>query len=373
MKKIDKAKVKLVLSHPFFASIMLRRPIEADPSCKTFSTNGIRIRYNPEFSESMSLDENVAVLAHEVLHITNLHHTRREGRDHQLWNKACDYAINPLLVDSGLKLPEGALLEDAFRGKSAEEIYRILEQDNQGGGQGGQQGQSGDQGEPNGGMGEVEDAPAQSQQEMERIEAETRQEVAEAAQVSRMAGNLPAGLERMVDEVLNPKVDWRETLARFLVDIAHNDYSWSRPNRRYAGSGFILPSLYNVEMGQVVLMVDTSGSIDRNLLNKFAAEMQDACSLFHSPIKVLYVDTEVAGEQDIDPDAPVKLEPRGGGGTDFKPGFKWLEEQGIEPKAVVYFTDMECHSYPDEPDFPVLWARTGKYGKAPFGEIIDID
>jgi predicted metal-dependent peptidase len=102
--------------------------------------------------------------------------------------------------------------------------------------------------------------------------------------------------------------------------------------------------------------------------------MQDIASNLNSTIKVLYVDSEFQGEQEIEPDDTFLLEPKGGGGTDFRPAFKWMEENGIEPTAAIYFTDGCCHSFPEEPDFPLLWAHTGGYKfEPPFGEVIDID
>lgn len=367
------------MSHPFFASLMLKRKFILDANIKTACTDGIVFKFSPSFIDTLSHEELVGTIAHEIMHISLLHHLRREWRNADKWNHAADYAINPMLMQSNFALPKGTLYNAAFVDKSAEEIYSLLpdgnEKDDDGEGQAGNDGQQKKEGlysKP--GMGDVEDYPATSKAELSKAEAEAKQEFAQAMQIAKQAGKMPQGLQRLVEEILQPKIHWQEVLSRFISEIAKNDYSFSKPNTRYLQSDFIMPSLYSIEMGEIVLMVDTSGSIDNELLNRFAGEMQDICGLFKSPIKVLYIDTEVAGEQDIEPDEPLELEPKGGGGTDFKPGFEWLQEHGISPKAVVYLTDGCCYSYPEEPEFPVLWAVTdNKHFEPPFGEVVNID
>lgn len=380
--KIMKAKVGIILTQPFFATLMMRRNFIADTTIETANTNGKDIRYNPAFIESLPADQVQGVICHELMHSTLLHHIRRGGRDIKQWNKACDYALNPILLNSGMKLPDGCLVDGRFDNMSAESIFRQLEQEKQdeqpqqpeqGEGQGnGQQQPSNDPG----GSGGVEDAPVHSEAEMAEAEAQSKQELAQAVQIAKQQGKLPAGIARMVAEIMQPKIAWQEVLARFLDEVVKNDYSFSRPNPRYIASGFIMPSLHNVEMGEIVLIVDTSGSVyeDPELLNTFAGEMQDIVSTFNATIRVIYVDSKFQGEQTIEPDDTFQLEPKGGGGTNFRPGFEYMDEQGITPKAIVYFTDLCCHSFPDEPDCPVLWAKWGDYAnEVPFGEVIQVD
>lgn len=373
-KKLIKAKVGIILDQPFFATLMMRKNFIADPSIKTACTNGKDIKYNPNYFDGLSNDELQGVICHELLHGTLLHHLRREGRDLKKWNEACDYALNPILKDGNISLPKGALINSMFSGHSAEDIYKLLPSGNDNGGGDGNGNTEGEGQDQPGGMGDVEDAPVKDESEMMQAEAEAKQELAQAIQIAKQQGKLPGALERLVQEILEPKVEWKEVLARFLCEIAKNDYSFSKPNTRYLSTGFIMPSLYNTEFGEVVLMVDTSGSIDEAQLNEFAGEMQDIANNFSTPIKVLYVDTEVAGEQDIEPDEVIDLKPQGGGGTDFVPGFEWLAKNGIIPKAVVYFTDGYCDSFPEDPEFPVLWAVTsGRDFEPPFGETVKID
>ena len=122
--KIMRAKVGIILSNPFFATLMMKKKFIADPSTKTASTNGPDIKYNPEFFNSLPSEELQGVICHELMHSVLLHHTRRNGRDLSKWNKACDYALNPVLLDSGMSLPKGALVDPRYRNMSAEGIFK---------------------------------------------------------------------------------------------------------------------------------------------------------------------------------------------------------------------------------------------------------
>ncbi len=367
--KFKKAKVQLVLSEPFFASLLLRLKHVENPNIETACTDGESIEYNPAFFESMPVEEIKTVLAHEVMHVALLHHTRRQNRNADTWNRATDFAINQILVNAGFDLPKGGLLDSKYAGMGAEDIYNLLppakDEDKDGEGAG--------QGNDPGGMGGVKDAPAKTKGELNEIEAKVKQAVSQAAMAAKKAGKLPAEMERLVSEVLEPQIAWQDVLARFLTEIARNDYTWKKPNRRYITSGIYLPSLENEEIGKIVLIVDTSGSIDEPTLNAFAGEMQAILATFRVPFDVLYVDSEFHGVQHIEPDEQIALKPLGGGGTDFRPGFEYLDEQDEQPKCVVYFTDLECSSFPAEPEYPVLWATIGSYkNDPPFGEVIKV-
>jgi len=354
--KITKAKIQLILNEPFFATLLLSIPLLEDATTKTIITNGLQIRYNPEFVGKISVDEIAALLCHEILHITNFHATRRQGRNAQQWNQACDYAINPLLKDCGF-LPKGCKVANEYNNMHAEKIFSMLPAPSE-------------QKEP--APGEVEDSPAKTESEREQQEAEIKQKIIQATNAAKkQAGTMPASLKRMIEETLQPIIHWQEILARFICDVSRNDYSFKKPNARFIHSGFYLPSLYNEEPGKIALIVDTSMSIDKQLLAQFGSEIQDICANIGHSLTVIYVDTEVQGTQEIDPDSPAELKPIGGGGTDFKPGFEYIEKEEMELKAAVYFTDGICRSYPTEPPYPVLWAQYGDYDfSPPFGEVI---
>lgn len=396
--KIKRAKIGIVYNHPFFATLLLRKKFIADPSIKTAVTNGPVIRYNPEFFNSLSMDELQGVICKQIAHTGLLHPFRRNGREMNRWKKACDIAAANFIASGGLVLPAD-LTNPGFDNMSAESIYKVLpegddnDQDGQGDGEaqmgfgaGSGQGDSGDEGDdqqndsgqgkndknndPNG-CGTFEDAPIENRKE---LEDQAKQETAQAMMIGKQQGNMP-GNQDLLYEILNPQVPWREVLSRFIVDVSKNDYSFSRPNTRYAAQGVILPSLYSTEIGKIAFIVDTSASLNEEDLSKVFTELHDVAETFDAHITVVYVDTEVQGHADIEPFDDLKLDPVGGGGTDFRPGFKWLEENGIDAKCIIYLTDGQCDDFPDqEPDIPVLWAITGSADfEPPFGEIVKID
>lgn len=375
-ERISRAKVQLILNQPFWATLALGLRYEEDPAIKTASTDGKTLKYNPAFIEGLpSLEEVTGVIAHEVAHVASLHHTRRAGRDPKRWNRAADYAINGILTASNFHLPAGALLSDAYEGLSAEEIYQRLadeEPEEQGGG--GDEGGDEQQDNDPGGTGGVEDAPAQTQAELKQIEAETKQATAQAAQIARAQGQLPAHLARLVEETLRARVDWKAVLSAFLTERTATDYNWTQPNRRYLAQGIYLPSLNEQTRGRFAVIIDTSASVDEDLLREFLAEVQSVAHEVAAALVVLHVDTEVNSAETYEPGDDIPTTAHGGGGTDFRPGFAWLDEHGEDPAAVVYLTDGICNSYPAAPGAPVLWAQYGGYKfSPPFGEVLRID
>ena len=356
-EKISKAKVQLILKQPFFASLALPMDYIPDTSIETACTNGKVIKYNPDFIDSLTPEQVKGVLAHEVLHVAFFHHTRRGNRDPKGWNVAADYAINPMLKESGFVLPAGILLSAKYTGKTAEKIYSLLPEEER---------------KEGGGFGEVEDTPQKNDPQGE--EAMIKTAMIRAAMIAKRQGKLPDCIDRMIKEILQPKINWREVLARFLSEIVRTDYTWKKPSSRYLHTGIYLPSLESEEPGKIILMVDTSGSIDGELINQFAGEAQEIAQSFNTGFQILYVDTAVQGVQDIEPDEPVRLDPKGGGGTNFRPGFEYITENDLQPKAVIYLTDGACHSFPAYPDYPVLWAQFGDYPffSPPFGEVLHI-
>ncbi len=362
-QNISKARVQLIQNHAFFACLAMRlRFTPAD--IKTAVTDGIDLRYNPDYFNDLPTEELSGVIAHSVMHLALLHHTRRNSRGPSKWNKAADYAVNPLLREAGLALPSDALDNPEYVGKSAEQVYNMLPdplpEDNP----------AGDQDDP--GMADVEDPPPQiNKQEME---AEMKEAISFASVMARRAGEMTEGIDRFIQQVLKPKVDWKTALARFIIEIRPSDYTWKKPAKRYLHRGLLLPSLEAPEPGELILMVDTSGSISEEALNRVGAEAKDIADSFHIALYVMYIDAKVTGLQHIEPDEPMKLEPKGGGGTDFRPGFDYIETNDLHPKAVVYLTDGCCSSFPDPPEFPVLWTlfEDMKFDP-PFGEVLAIE
>src|SRR5580704_4971829 len=388
--RIQKARTSLILDHPFFGSLLFRLKGRERRSIPTMATDGVSLFYNPEFVETLNAATLAGTLAHEVMHPALHHHVRRSGRDPKRWNIACDFAINPLLVDAGLTLPEGVLLDNRFRGMSAEQIYNLLEQeasqdsvneDEEGelGANKSHVGQSstGDANEPSaptteGGIGQVLDAPLLDE-ETPTIEEQVREwdiAVNQATTVARQAGKLPAGLHRTLEGAAEAAVDWRELLRRHWSDTIPADYSWMRPNRRHLWTGLYLPGVVREGVGEVAIAVDCSGSVSGRQLRLFEAEVRSILEGQRPEhVYVLYFDAEVHNVETYDAGERIDLNPVGGGGTEFGPCFEWLDDQGIRPQALVFLTDLYGSFPASAPSYPVLWASTGGQ-KAPFGEVI---
>jgi predicted metal-dependent peptidase len=398
--RIQKARTTLLLDHPFFGTLLFRLGAQARSSIATMATDGVSLYFNPQFVETLSAVEIAGMLAHEVMHPALQHHTRRGDRNPRRWNIACDYAINPMLLDAGLTLPKDVLLDNRFRGMSAERIYSLLEEEDQSSSNDadtGSQDDSADSGggsnssdsscsEENvnesrapqtpGGIGQVLDAPEPENREGDTVAEQVRAwqiAVEQAENVAKLAGRLPAGVDRSLEAAQAADVDWRELLRRAWSETIPADYSWTRPNRRHVWNGLYLPGVVCEGVGEICIAVDCSGSIHARQLGLFEAEVRSILA-GQQPrlVHVLYFDTEVQKVETYQAGQPVKLAPVGGGGTDFRPCFHWLEERGITPQTLVFLTDLWGTFPGDVPPYPVLWASTGKRD-APFGQVISME
>jgi predicted metal-dependent peptidase len=354
----------------------------------------------------------VGLLAHEALHIVLMHHIRRGSRIHKLWNAACDYIINEILIGAGFHLPPGFLFDKRFSGMSVEQVYDILflEQerpkeepqkpsdepqegepgdDNQDG-QESQEGPSddpgddsgeGDEGEESqtgdpGKCGEVRDAPSEtgelSEAEINEIESKVKVQIAQAVQLQeKISGKMPGSMGKVVGEILDPEIPWYEAVWRYLQMTAKNDFSMKRPNWNFLGTGDYLPSMLSNEIEGIVLAVDTSCSQQQADLNACLGAIETLLEQIPTTLTVIHCDTEVEKvETFTSQDLPIKSEMEIGGGTDFRPPFEWVAEQGIMPTVFIYLTDGECSKYPEEPGYPVLWIGTREPFQPPFGELI---
>ncbi len=425
-----RARAALVLDHPFFGSLALRLHLKADPACDGLWTDGVTLGFNPQRVAAMSDAMVTGMQAHEVLHVVCGHHVRRDGRDEGLWNRACDYAVNGILLDAGFTLPAGFLDAPEHRGRTAEDIYAVLsrmQEEEKGGGtgdkaqgeaeaSGARSGASGDQpedapatqrrsdpeqappelpegddGDGRGGdrtgegegrdnvetsfSGEVRDHPAlqgdASDAARRRAERDLRIDLGQAVQGARFMGDLPAGLERLAGQALHPPLDWRTLLRRFIRQCTANDYSWTPPNRRYVHMGLHLPEL--------VLVIDSSGSVDDAALARFCGEVSAILQDFDTRLTVIYCDCAVQEVLYLTRwDLPLRLTPRGGGGTDYRPAFARVDADGLRPACLICLTDLECNRFPAPPPYPVLWASTRPVGAGssddapPFGEVLTL-
>ena len=363
-KRISKAKTALILEHPFIGSVALNMPMSIDNSVPTAATNGKRVLFNEEFCNGLSDEELKFLVAHECMHPMLEHNFRRGERDAYKWNQAADYVINKLLTDEGIgKMPEQGLLDDTIYkngGGTSDGIFNLLPD-------------TPDDGQGNGGQGQPLDSCEDGQgspAEVSQQQAEWKVKVAQAAQSAKMMGKMSAGLERLVDAILKPKVDWRDVLQRFVVKCRSDQRSWARPNRRFLSQGLYLPSVSGESLGEIAFAVDCSGSIDQDEINQFASEISTVWQDQRpTKVHVIYFDSEVSHYDEFEQDDEPVVKPHGGGGTAFSPVFKYMADKGIEPVACIFLTDLCCDDFGDAPDYPVLWVSTHD-DKAPFGEVV---
>jgi predicted metal-dependent peptidase len=403
--KLAAARTRLILDKPFLGALVLRLPMEAAKPdwCPTTATDARTFYYNPDYIRELSVEQAQFMLAHEALHCALSHFARRQHREKHRWDLACDFAINPLLVDDGLKPPPNAVIIDLYKGMTAEEIYPLIEEneqqetldthaydrDNSGRDQDrgmrendlsegdpsrGEQDQQSDRGaSPQEGDSGAEAPPPLQPDEQETLNIQWQQRMAGAAQQAMQAGKLGGEMARMVDHLLQPQLPWRTLLAHYLSSSAREDYSWMRPSRREGD--YLLPSLRSHQI-DLVIGLDTSGSIKRPEIEEFIAEIDALKGQLSARVTLLPCDAALAEG------SPMLFEPwdtfrcpdgiRGGGGTSFRPVFDWVRQQGQTPDVLVYFTDAEGEFPQEEPNFPVVWLVKGKH-KVPWGTRVQLN
>ena len=425
--KLVSARTRLILDKPFLGALVLRLPMmEGDPSwCKTTFSDGKTFYYNALYIDTLDLEQTQFALSHEALHCALSHFYRRGHRIKTRWDLACDYAVNPMLINDGLKPTPEAMYLKEYRGMTAEEIYPCLddedveleqdnetddneqnsdsndnddhenenrsdagnddserdhEQDDPSAGTGNDQddnvGTGNDQNEnggSGGGSGAAEPEPMSGQQ-LEDLNTQWQQRLAAAAQTAHQRGQLDNEMARMVDFLVQPKLPWRMLLQRYMAMTARDDYSYARPSSR-RGNPAVFPSLRSSETN-VLVVIDTSGSISEEEIGEFMNEIDAIKSYVRARITLLTCDSE------LNHGCPWYFEPwdefsrdieiHGGGGTNFMPPFEWIENQDRAPDLLVYFTDARGKFPRTEPIYPVLWLVKGQ-ATVPFGQRVQLN
>ena len=361
--RLAKAKTSLILEHPFVGAIALGMPHSFQEGVGTACTNGKRVLDDPQFVSNLSDDQLKFLVAHECMHPMLEHNFRRQSRDPKKWNMAADYVINQLLVDEGIgKFIEGGCLNkalyDAGQGVS-EQIYTLLPED------------AGDDGAGPGigGTGQdLEDGEGTASDQAQAA-AEWKVKVAQAAQAAKMMGKLSVGMARLVDSILNPTVDWRDVLQKFVIKHKTDERSFARPNRRFLSQGLYMPSRTGERMRAIAFLVDCSGSISDDILAQMAAEVRTVHEdLRPEKLHVVYFDAEVTHYDCFLPDDTVTISFHGGGGTDVRTAFNFLDDEGHSDDLACTIVLTDGYTpYPEGSDTPVIWAMTTDM-TAPFGE-----
>ena len=372
VSKLDKAKAQIVLDHPFFASILLKRKLTEDNTIKTLAVDARgNIFYNKDFIEGLTVPQVVWGLCHEIGHVIGQHALRKKHRDHRKWNYAGDAWINDMLNDSGVgqSIPNTVDMPGS-KDKTTETIYDELPDNDGKSGSGSGDGSGSDF---DNGLGDDIKYEDLTDSERQEIEASNKVDIAQAAQAAKARGKLSGKLADIVADVINVKTPWYEILERYMTEYVKQDQSWLRPNRRHIGAGTYLPSVAREpSMGTVVVQIDVSGSISKSELDYYAGHLSRIAKQCNpEKIHVIYTDTDVQKHMEFEAGEDVKLEFYSGGGTHMPAGFDWVAEQGIEPSVFVCLTDGYT-DFGEPPSFPVVWCISSNV-EASHGESIHFE
>lgn len=351
--KIIVARIGLLLRHPFFGNMATRlKIVDASDWCNTAATDGRHLFYSRPFFEKLSAKEVEFVVAHEILHNVFDHISRTEGRDKKIWNAAIDYVTNGQLVRDRIgDQPKGINIyhDTKHYGKSAEQVYDEI-YDEEDGKSLDALGQlldehidwEGDGTGNNGNQPGQGNKPQYSKEELKQIRDEIREATIAAAQAAG-AGNTPAEIQRMIRELTEPKMNWRQILRQQIQSTIRNDYTFARPSRKGWHTGVILPGMNFDETIDICISIDMSGSISDAQAKDFLTEIKGIMDEYKDyNIKVWCFDTKVYNEQDFSSDGGEDLmdyEIKGGGGTDFMANWKYMKDHDIQPKKFIMFTD----------------------------------
>ncbi|MEA3455589.1 MAG: VWA-like domain-containing protein [Campylobacterota bacterium] len=410
--KIQNAKARLMLEHPYFGTIASALTLEKSDNIEAFLSDGDTLQYNDEYFDSVGVEEVEFALANGAMHTVLKHEKRAEDRYEWLWQLATDYTINSMLVNNGLSLPDRANFQDRFKGMYAEEVYEILrseitneelstdenlkDQAHDEQGRTNKDHVSEKEREPE----KDEDRPketassatsrdssktdatvhdglsAENNDENEMSPEEEKQ-MAEAffeqlfKKMNRQ-GTLPKDLKFLVPRYFSHQVDWREMLYRYIASYAKSSFSFMPPNMKYLYRGIYLPSLSS-DLLRIVIAIDSSGSVDEKLLGLFLGEVESITQQYSNyEIDIIIADAKIHSHEVFLPGEPLNYEIKGGGGTDFRPVFEYVDRSIDYPTLLLYFTDGMGTFPSHEPPYDMIWVMP-EICSVPFGEVLQIE
>ena len=385
LDRIIVARVGLLLRHPFFGNMATRLRIEpADEWLPTAATDGRHLYFNTQFFNAMDNKEIEFVIAHEILHCVYEHMMRREDRDPKLYNIAADYVVNNLLVRDRIgakpkivdcfqdfkydKWTSEEVYEELFKNAKKIDISQLgelldehIDWDSEDGDKDGDKDGKGGR-------------PRLSKEDLRQIRDEIKEAMIQAAQ-SAGAGNTPGEIQRMIKELTEPKMNWRQLLRQQIQSTIRNDYSFARPSRKGWHTGAILPGMNFDQTIDICVSIDMSGSISNEQGSDFLGEIKGIMDEFKDyNIKVWCFDTKVYNEDDFSADNGRDIgeyQVMGGGGTDFDCNWSYMKKHDIQPKKFIMFTDgYPFGSWGDESYCDTIFIIHSNHNKAleaPFG------
>lgn len=390
-ERIVTARVGLLLRHPFFGNMATRLKIQRADWLPTAAVDGRNLFYNVQFFNAMNNKEIEFVVAHEILHMVFDHLERREDRDPRLYNISCDYIVNNTLVDDRIgTVPSivNCFQDFKYRGWASEAVYDDLYKQAEKNGkefleQFGEMldehidwGDGDGEGDGEGGKGKdgKSKRPVYTKEERDQIKDEIKEAMIQAAQ-SAGAGNVPAGVQRLIKEITEPKMNWREIIQQQIQSTIKSDYTFSRPSRKGWHTGAILPGMNFEETIDIAIAIDMSGSIGNSQAADFLGEVKGIMEQYKDyKIKIWCFDTKVYNEDDFSADDGRDIseyEIAGGGGTDFMANWHYMKENNIQPKRFLMFTDGYAWDSWGDPDWCetvfLIHSHHDKNLEAPFG------
>jgi len=387
-EKIEKAKAKLMLDHPYIGSVATALKLDDNKETLTFKSDGVHLCYNGEYFDTVPIDEIAFALANGAMHALLKHTERTHDRVGRIWQAATDMAVNAMLVKNDFILPPYAYYDERFEGMYAEEIYDILTDemiyndtldeseaptpDDQPDKENKETSDS-DEESSNASLPTEEVSLKEiSMEELEALQEELREHFEQIFQKFNRQGELPKGLEILVPRYFSHKIHWQELLYRYIAQFAKSTYSFIPPNMKYLYRGIYLPSLSS-DLLRIVIAVDTSGSVDESLLSLFLGEIESIMQSYGNyEIDLITADAKVQSHQTYLPGERLEYRVSGGGGTDFRPTFAYIDREINYPTLLLYFTDGMGTFPQDEPSFDVMWVMPEEK-EVPFGEVLLIE
>jgi predicted metal-dependent peptidase len=361
--RILRARIKLLLDQPFFGNLLLYlEPVERkDMSIPTMGTDGSHLFYDSDFVMSLPESQLVGVMVHEVGHIALRHLARRQSRNPLKFNIAADFAVNDIIFNTinirGVRvfdLPQGVLYNPNWHDRTAEWIYNQLPELD---GKSGESQTIDDHGEW---------SKWEKKETGENKEQEWKDRIAKAVD-ARTRGKLPGNWKTVIDDFLQPKLDWKSLLLDTIVSNAKNDYRLFPPNKKHLWRGLYLPSLRGEEIN-IAMGIDVSGSISDAEIHEALSEVQGICQQFSDfSIHLFTFDTRITGRWELHPFDEMPKMVTGRGGTDFTEICREAEQLPVS--TLIIFSDLEA-PFPKEPMLPVIWLSVGD-ATPPWGQCIN--
>ena len=358
-KRIEQVKANLLIEQPYFGSISAMQKPKLNEDIQTFASKPENFEYNDDYIECLDDEELSFLLTNSAMHQALGYDNRKEGRLEWLWVMAQDYAINSLLVNNGLKLPDALLYDERFDTMSAEAIYKVLEDEI-----------DEDKHTPK----DVENItyekmPQTNEYDHDPIDYEEMNQ--QLINKAKLYGDLPLGIEILIPSLNIAEISWEDELYTVIENSVKFDYELIPPNKRYISRGVALPSLSGTKI-KLVIAIDSSGSIDGKLLGQFLSEVESIMNTFSSfEIDLLVADAKVHEHHILYPGDELEYSLKGGGGTNFDETFKYIEQNIDNITLFLYFTDGFGVMPKDEPMYDMVWVCPKlDEQKFPFGRVI---